>query len=901
MAERSGLHSSSVLAAGPCLPAHVLEQFLADTLPEPFASAAAEHVRSCARCQVRLDQLADRGDLRQWLSSEHPWTPGPSSEPALGRALDELHAALQHQDVTNASGKAWDSRVSFLAPPQQDGDLGMLGPYRIQEEVGRGGMGIVFRAFDTRLERVVAVKALRPEMANKIARARFLREARAAAGIRHDHVVSVHVVESPAQGPPYIVMEYLAGPTLAELIRSKQHLEPREAAAIIGQVAEGLAAAHAAGLIHRDVKPSNILLDPATERAKITDFGLVRQEAGPSSITRDGTIAGTPAYMSPEQVNGLEALDARTDVYSLGVTLYEALTGVVPFRGTFQMLLRQVIEDEPMRPRKLNEAIPRDLETICLKAMAKEPARRYRTAQEFGDDLGRWQRGEPIRARPAGPAERIWRWSRRNRLVASLTAALVLVFLAGFASVTWQWRRAEANYQDAEANFYQAYDVLHTFFGVVWDGGPRDLPPSKESLQRAMLGYFQSMRQRRSGDPNVLFQLAAMHHNLGNVTSRIGKLDEAQALYREAEALLQEVAREHPEFAVSRSWLAANHLHNGLIQHVTGQMNEALQSHQKALAIQQQLVHEHHEGDHAWYERNLALSYRNIGNVYATLCRTAEARDCYQQARAIQERLVREDPRNDSYLERLADTDHKTGLLCNQLGQSVEALQFLKQARSRQELLVQRQRGEVLRRRDLARTHLDLAILFQTLGPQADMVSSLDQARNALEALVRDNPKVTDFQRNLAEACLHTGNLQRQEGQHTKAMHYLEWARDICQDLLRDNPAVTQSRVILADSYASIGLMQREMGQPAEALRSLQEARSVWETLVKDHPDIPGFRHGLARACWEQGALQRAGNQLDAARQSEERALRLQEQLVREFPDIPAFRIALGRPLQPTE
>jgi serine/threonine protein kinase len=177
---------------------------------------------------------------------------------------------------------------------------------------------------------------------------------------------------------------------------------------------------HAAGLIHRNVKPSNILVDERTSRAKITDFGLACSQAAPGGLTREGCMAGTPTYMSPEQARGDAHLDGRSDVHSLGSTLYEALTGVAPYRGAPHLVLRQVIEEDPRPPSQLNDRIPRDLETICLKAMAREPARRYPGAGDLAEDLKRWLRGEPIVGRP----ERLLRWCRRNPRVAALSASL---------------------------------------------------------------------------------------------------------------------------------------------------------------------------------------------------------------------------------------------------------------------------------------------------------------------------------------------------------------------------------------------------------------------------------------------------------------------------------------------
>jgi WD40 repeat protein len=366
-------------------------------------------------------------------------------EPALARLLDKLHATPTAAASASAdTAEVLDTSLRFLGPPVLPGDLGSLGPYRVLAEVGRGGMGIVLRAYDPELRRTVALKVLPPDRADANARARFAREAQAAAGIEHDHVVPVYAVANSSDGPPYLVMQYVEGPTLRERIKAEGRLDPHEAARVGAQAAEGLAAAHRAGLVHRDIKPANIILDQAQGRAKIMDFGLARATALPGGITQAGTILGTPEYMSREQLLEPERVDGRTDVYGLGVTLYEALTGEVPFRGVAHMVLQQIVSDDPRPPRRLNDRVPRDLETICLKCLEKEPGRRYATAQELAEDLRRFLAGQPIQARPVGRAERLWRWGRRNPLVASLVAALFLVLAGGLAGATSQWLRAEA-------------------------------------------------------------------------------------------------------------------------------------------------------------------------------------------------------------------------------------------------------------------------------------------------------------------------------------------------------------------------------------------------------------------------------------------------------------------------
>src|SRR5262245_17510045 len=304
--------------------------------------------------------------------------------------------------------------------------------------VGAGGVGLVYRARQTKLNRLVAVKMLLAGgYATERELERFSREAQAVAALRHPNIVQVYEA-GEHDGFPYFVMEFMDGGTLGGALGGVPQTA-RKASETVRVLSRAVHAAHVSGIVHRDLKPGNVLLQGSDGTLKIADFGLARRFTGEAqpAVTHAGVRLGTPSYMSPEQALGRE-VGPESDIYSLGAILYEMLTGRPPFRGeTVAETERQVINDHPVAPTRLNPRVPHDLETICLKCLRKDPARRYASAEDLADDLDCFEDGRPIQARPVGWGERSWRWGRRNPAAAALL--LTAVALVGFASGGGVW------------------------------------------------------------------------------------------------------------------------------------------------------------------------------------------------------------------------------------------------------------------------------------------------------------------------------------------------------------------------------------------------------------------------------------------------------------------------------
>ncbi|HWG47787.1 MAG TPA: serine/threonine-protein kinase [Gemmataceae bacterium] len=371
----------------PCPDLSLLKKLLDGSVAEPEQDALHKHLETCAACQQRLEKLAAGVD--SWAAvAGHLGGSEPGNNAALRQAMEQLQQAPAIPTQDEAEG-CEEISLAFLDPPAKPRQLGKLDHYEIIEMVGRGGMGIVFKALDPSLHRIVAVKVMAPQFASiASARQRFLREARAAAAVCHEHVVTIHAV-AEAKGVPYLVMQFVGGVSLQERLERRGPLNLDEILRIGMQTAQGLAAAHAQGLVHRDIKPANILLENGVERVKITDFGLARA-ANDVRVTQSGVIVGTPQYMAPEQARG-EVVDPRADLFSLGSVLYFMCTGQPPFQGDSSLaVLRQVCDDTPPPVQEFNPSTPDWLVEIIARLQAKELADRFQSANEIAELLGEY-------------------------------------------------------------------------------------------------------------------------------------------------------------------------------------------------------------------------------------------------------------------------------------------------------------------------------------------------------------------------------------------------------------------------------------------------------------------------------------------------------------------------------
>jgi serine/threonine protein kinase len=598
-------------------------------------------------------------------------------------------------------------------PPPPSRPPPVVAGYDLLGEIGRGGMGVVYRARHNRLGRVVALKLLRAgALAGPEERERFLREARAVARLQHPHIVQVYDVGEHAGGP-YLALELVPGGSLARRLADRP-LPPRAAAELVATLAEAVQYAHSQGVVHRDLKPANILLSlvpcplslaqkrvpseglqGTTDKGqgtipKITDFGLARSLADDPGTTASGAVIGTPSYMAPEQAAGARAVTPAADIYALGAILYECLTGRPPFRAaTVLETLDQVRSADPVAPARLQPAVARDLNTVCLKCLEKEPAKRFGTAQDLADDLRRFLAGEPVLARPVGVWGRTWRWCRRNPRVASLLVALAVALTAGFAGVFVQWRRAERlytlaetrrttaennlrRYEQAADDFAGLIDTLETdqLFHLRTDSLRRELVVPALRRNQEFLASHGADPARRAEAARAHFRVAVLTRLLSNDAEPATR-HTALAAGRRALAELESFAAAHPGVVEYRRDRAALVQNLGYLLHATGQSAEGITVLEDACRQRQALLDA--QPDHLDYRSELASCWNDLGLALDGAGQYDEAAAAQERAAGLQRVAFQAAPQVSRYRRQLCNHLFNRAMSLTRSGRTTEA------------------------------------------------------------------------------------------------------------------------------------------------------------------------------------------------------------------------------------
>jgi serine/threonine-protein kinase len=794
-----------------------------------------------------------------------------------------------------------------------------VGRYELGELLGMGSFGSVWRGRDPELGRAVAIKLPRGGVIDGRAQEeRFLREARALARLRHPGIVAVHDTGRD-HGTVYIVSELVHGPSLAQWLEQRR-LGIRQAAELAAQVADALEYAHRHGVVHRDLKPSNILLewdgtdgdDPPGEagpgpglagisglaadspaprdrpalRPRIVDFGLAKRDVDEATMTLEGQVLGTLSYMSPEQLRSPHKVDGRGDIYSLGVVLYQMLTSERPFRGVSRMIQVQVLEDEPAPPRRLNDRVPRDLETIALKCLEKEPARRYATAGELADDLRRFLAGEPIRARPAGRLERLGRRCRRNPIIAGLVAGLVVAVLAGFAGVTWQWRRAQAaagtarqERDRAEDNLVLAWKVVEEMYTQVASelARQRRLPEYQRRLLEKAQGFYETAALLQSGSPGLRQAAGQASARLAIIRQKLAEMDRAEAAYRRALELLGPLAVEFPSEPDYTHSLAVVYGQTADFYLATNRSQPAVAAQEAAVALFERLAAA--DPGVVRYRADLADSYNNLALCYLTDGRPEQAVAVHRKNVGLYESLAAEHPRDTDIQFALARGLVNLGEACKAAGRAPEATAALRRAAELHEMLTGGQPRAPRDGRRQAIILCQLGFIQAELGDSAAAAAAFRRAIEHYEAVASARPGDTSDRFELAVLHHNLGAVNHRAGRRREAEPSYHQALELLEPLVAKVAGQAEYRAELARCETDLGALLPEVGRAGEAEPMLVRAAEDLERLIREDPQVVGYRQTLPETLAVLGRLYRESGRTDEAVRAYRRALEVLEVL----------------------
>jgi len=738
--------------------------------------------------------------------------------------------------------------------------------YEITGILGRGAMGVVYKARQRGLRRMVALKMIRAgRHSGPDELARFRSEAVAVADLQHPNIVQIYAVGDDS-GHPFFSLEYVDGDSLARKINGTPQ-PAREAARLVRALAGAMEFAHAQHIVHRDLKPANILLTAAGE-PKISDFGLVKRLEDDAGQTQSGSILGTPSYMAPEQAEGRnKEIGPRTDVYGLGAILYELLTGRPPFRAASVLdTLDLVRTQEPIPPSQFQPTVPRDLETICLKCLQKDPAKRYPTAAGLGEDLRRYEAGEPILARPVGPAERLWRWCRRNRRVAALSGVVALLVVAWSITSTLLYRLALAHERVALANAATA----RRNEGLARRNAEMALRNEEQATANAATARQNADRARSSED------LARRRAQVATTTAR----DAIAQMLRLGEKVLRRLRAKHAPERAEAEWLRLRDDLTSMLLEDVVPMAERIEGQEvTSFAV--------------------AATHQQLGDLLRKLGQGDDAQRQYQQGYDLLARFARLQPDNDQARANLAVMLQRLGETAQDLdGDAKRARDEFRRAWEIQEQIALHPRSghfkDVDNHRLLSHIALKLGVAELSLGHPALASEHLKVALEHRTAWSRAEPRNVSARSYVSEADVWLGVAQSHLDDWPAARGYFEQAIRICEELARQFPRDFSFQGDLAAVYGDYGDALARRGIDGEAETAFARSLHHVETVRNHNPEDPAPR--LLEAVGHERkaaiALQR-GQRADAER-GWRAALQIRAELAQLEPRTVPFQAALA-------
>jgi eukaryotic-like serine/threonine-protein kinase len=838
-----------------CPPDDQLRQLLAGQLPDEVGESLAAHTDQCTACQRRLEQLSEDPTASRWRMLLRP--AGEAGDNSQQRDGGQPAATRRAPPLAEEGRRRLAGRCP-VPPP-------VLPSYELLEELGRGSMGVVYKARQTALKRLVALKVIVSGVwAGPDEVARFRAEAEAVAQLQHPNIVQIYEV-GEHEGRPFFTLEYVEGGTLARHLCGKP-LAPSTAAELARTLALAIHAAHQRGIVHRDLKPGNVLLAacglalaPARDEAsakphatlipKIADFGLAKRLDVESGLTHTGMIMGTPSYMAPEQAQGeVHKVGPSADTYALGAILYECLTGRPPFlAATDLQTLQQVQIQTPVAPSRLQPSVPRDLETICLKCLNKEPPKRYLSARALAEDLERFLAGRPIQARPASPLERAWKWVKRRPVVAALLFALSVAVVLAIAVPLWLNVRVRREADNAKRHSQIAQDVVEDMYSnVAMDWLADD--PDKNFLQRRFLEraleYYKGLAAEDADEPAARRRTARAYFRMGELHRMLNQPAEAVANYQEAIDRQVRLRDQFPGEPLYREDLADSYNWRGeVLREDPTSLERAEHDFRTALALQDQLARE-------WprepkYRRELARSHSNLGLVEMDTDRPLDAQSDYDRAVAPLDELVNEHAEDTDFRHELARTLTNRGVFHHENGRLAQAEDDFRRAI---DLL------QILRRTGIARTTYayNLAIAYQDMGNlrfsqrrYGDALGPLRQAETTLSRLAEDFPDRARYRKKLAKTLNSLGSALAKDGKSDQAEENWQKARDLLTELLRDGPEEAEYHADLGTCLGNLGWLKLRRKDLRGAKSSLEEAVGHLRISLESSPKRLDYRQAL--------------------------------------------------------